>query len=315
MRTRSTVSVWLAIAALACVLGSVACSLVLKTDEEQCQTDADCKARGAGFEKTTCSDNKTCTTTGKKSDAGPAADPRFACADEPLASPDSDRQISFEISYTDFSSGETPTGLAVRLCASTDPTCANPRNSLEGDSVSVDGGGAGYVSPNADGVVKASVEYGFEGFLEMTSGTYAPTYRYTSPPLRENDTLFDQILLRPAEIDFFADLITGTKGSYESAGHALVFVLAEDCQRAALAGVHFTVNVEDDVMVPFYVINTSPTTSVDRTDALGRAGFLNVPEGIVTFTAEMAETGERIGSTSIVVRAGAATTVAVLPSP
>lgn len=293
-----------------CTLLLAACSLVLKSDEQQCTNDADCTARGKGFEKTTCSSSNTCTTSKKTS-----SDPRFACADEPLASPDSDRTVQFEINYTDFSTGNVPSGLAVRLCASTDPTCANARTTLEGEAATVDGGGAGYVSPNADGVVRGSVEYGFEGFLEVASGTYAPTYRYTSPPVRDENTLFDQILLRPAEIEFFADLITGNEGSYEQNGHALVFVLAQDCQRQALAGVRFTVDVEDDAMVPFYVVNTSPTTSVDRTDALGRAGFLNVPEGIVTFTAEMADTGARIGSTSIFVRAGAATTVAVLPSP
>lgn len=290
-----------------------ACSLVLDSNEEQCATDADCKARGKGFEKTTCSSVNTCTTR-KKADAG-ASDPRFACAGKPLASPDGDREVQLEIRYTDFSTGNTPSGLAVRLCATTDPTCANARTSLEGQAATVDGGGAGYVSPNADGVVKGAVEYGFEGFLEVASGTYAPTYRYTSPPVRDDVTQFDQILLRPAEIEFFADLIADTKGAYERNRHALVFVLAQDCQRQALAGVRFTVDVEDDAMVPFYVVNTSPTTSVDRTDALGRAGFLNVPEGIVTFTAETADTAQRIGSTSIFVRAGAVTTVAVLPSP
>ena len=301
--------------AFACASLTAACSLVLKTDEQQCNTDADCKARGKGFEKTTCSSAHTCTTS-KKSDAGTTnVDPRFACADEPLASTDKDRSVRFEINYTDFSTGQTPSGLAVRLCATTDPNCNNARTTLEGESVTVDGGGAGYVSPNADGVVKATVEYGFEGFVEVASGTYAPTYRYTSPPLRDDTTLFDQILLRPAEIGFFADLITGTHGSYESTGHALVFVLAEDCQRQPLAGVHFTVDSDDPLVVPFYVVNTQPTTSVTKTDALGRAGFLNVPEGIVTFTAEMEDTGARIGSTSIFVRAGAATTVAVLPSP
>lgn len=302
-----------ALIVLGCVL-SQSCSLVLSTSEPQCETDADCTARGDAFDDTRCSSDKTCTSkAGGSSSSGSApSDPRFSCADQPLASPDTSREVELEIRYTDFSTGVTPTDIAVRLCASTDPTCANARTSIDGEPAA---GGDGFVTPSSEGLVTARVEYGFEGFLEVATGTYAPTYRYTSPPLREELTLFDQILLRPAEIAFFADLITGDASSYQSEDHALVFVLAQDCQRQPLAGVHFSVDVEDDAMVPFYVVNTSPTTSVSKTDALGRAGFLNVPEGIVTFTAEMDDTKQRIGSTSILVRAGAATTVAVLPSP
>ncbi len=299
--------------ALGSALCTAACSFVLATDEPQCTSDADCRARGKGFEKTTCSKAQTCTTN-KKADAGGASsDPRFACARDPLAS-NNQSDVRFEINYTDYSTGQIPKDLAVRLCASTDPNCDNARSTLEGNAVAVDGGAPGYVAPNA-GAVKATVEYGFEGFLEIVSSTYAPTYRYTSPALRAELTRFDQILLRPTEIGFFADVITGTKDSYESKSHALVFVLAQDCQRQPLSGVHFTVDSDDPLIVPFYIVNTAPTTSASSTDALGRAGFLNVPEGIFSFTAVMEETGERIGTTSIFVRAGAATTVAVLPSP
>lgn len=298
--------VWVA---LGCVLSQSSCSLVLSTDEPQCSIDADCKARGSAFANTTCSNDKTCVTGGGGSSSGGSGDPRFACASESQATPDPSREVGLEIRYTDQATGKAPSDISVRLCASTDPTCANPRDSLEGEASDA---GTGFVSPSSDGVISGSVEYGFEGFLEVASGTYSSTYRYTSPPLREETTLFEQILLRPEAIAFFANELSGT---YESEDHGLVFVLAQDCDRQPLAGVHFTLDEQDDSTVPFYVVNTTPTNSVTKTDALGRGGFLNVPEGIVTFTAEMEDTGERIGSASILVRAGAATTVAVLPSP
>ena len=298
--------------ALGCVLSQAACSLVLSTSEQQCETDADCTARGDAFEQTICSKQKTCVSGSRaSSSSGGTTDPRFACANEAPPSADGDREVSLEVRYIDFSTGAAPADVSARLCASTDPTCANARDSLEGEPSDA---GTGYVEPTGAGVVTAKVEYGFEGFLEVATGTYSPTFRYTSPPLRESETFFEQIVLRPAEIDYFAEILTDN-GSYLSEDHALVFVLAQDCARQPLSGVHFTADVEDDAMVPFYIVNTAPTRGVSKTDALGRAGFLNVPEGIVTFTAEMDDTGERIGSATILVRAGAATTVAVLPSP
>ena len=68
--------------------------------------------------------------------------------------------------------------------------------------------------------------------------------------------------------------------------------------------------------MPFYIIGSTPEIGADKkTDAFGRGGFINVPGGFHTFTAEWADTKKRIGSTRVFVRNGAATTVAVLPSP
>lgn len=287
-----------------CAVLAPSCSVALAVDEYQCERDADCKARGDDFKNTVCSDQRVCVTA--KDDV----DPRFACADEEPASPDTSREVELEIRYTDFTSGTAPSDIAVRLCATTDPTCENPRDTLDGDAAPSELG-AGFVLPSADGVVTGFAEYGFEGFLEVATTTYSQTLRYTSPPLR-GDTLLEQILLRPAEIDYFAGLLGG---SYQRDTHGLVFVLAQDCDRQPLAGVRFTVDTADDETIPFFVINTTPSTNATKTDALGRAGFLNVPDGIALFTAEWEDTGEYIGSTSVIVRKGAATTVAVLPSP
>lgn len=281
---------------------------MLDTSEPQCSSNADCKARGSKFANTICSRENTCVTGNASSSSGGNTDPRFACANEAPPSPDTSRQVELEIRYTDFSTGNSPSDISVRLCANTDPTCANARRSLSGDASDA---GTGYVKPS-NGTVTGTVEYGFEGFLEVATGTYSPTFRYTSPPLKEEHTTFDQLLLRTQEIAFFAQQLGS---EYESSDHGLVFVLAQDCDRQPLSGVRFEADVEDEAMVPFYVNNSTPTTSVDRTDALGRAGFLNAPARIITFTAFMAEGDQRIGSASVLVRAGAATTVAVLPSP
>lgn len=325
MLRRSSAAFFATIGALA--LGSAACSVLFSTNKEQCSTDDDCRARGAGFEGARCSLANVCvrptdpsvpTDAGTDSPAPPgdsAVDP-FACATQPLASPDPSKQVEVAIRYVDFSSGEAPTGVGARLCATSDPTCANPRTTVEGDGP-YDAGpeaGKGYVTLKA-GSVRSPVEFGFEGFFEVRTNVYAPTVRFTSPPLRLPKNDLDQIILRQSEIDYLADLALGKPASYDSVGHGLVFLLANDCNRTPLGGVSFSTTATDAKMVAFYVINTTPSTTETKTDPLGRAGFVNVPPGLHTFTATDAVTKKRLGSARILVRAGVATTVAVLPSP
>jgi WhiB family redox-sensing transcriptional regulator len=50
----------------------------------------------------------------------------WSCASEPLASPDPSRKIDVGIKYTDFTNGQPAVGLAVRLCAQTDPEAFFP---------------------------------------------------------------------------------------------------------------------------------------------------------------------------------------------
>ncbi len=308
-----------------------ACSLLFSTSKEQCKSDDECRARGAGFENTRCSLESLCVA-GPEVDAAPPADAAapdaapdaadaaidpFACATLPAINPDPSRKVDVSIQYLDYTNGIPPTGVGVRLCASTDNQCNNPRNLDAGGPA--DAGpeaGAGFVVPTAEGWVAATVEYGFEGFFEVKSGAYAPTFRYTSPPLRAPKTDFLQLMLRPQEISYLADTALGKPNAYDSVNHALVFVFARDCNNNPLSGVRFTTTALDPLLVPFYIIGSTPEIGADKkTDPLGRAGFINIPPGFHTFTAEWADSGKRIGSTRTLIRAGAATSVAVFPSP
>ncbi|AKV03553.1 hypothetical protein AKJ09_10216 [Labilithrix luteola] len=303
-----------------------ACSLLFSTSDEQCATDADCRQRGAMFASSRCSTDNVCvgaaSTTdldaSTESDAGAdgAEDP-FACANIPAPTPDPTRQVDLTIRYTDFSTGSAPSDTVVRLCAATDTSCDHARTTLVGSGPGDAGpeGGLGFVVPNADGTVTAKVEFGFEGFFEVRSNTYAPTFRSTSPPLRRPKTELEQLLLRPKEIHFLADSALGRSDAYDDVGHGLVFVMARDCNQQPLGGVSFTTSASDPKMQLFYIINSAPSISDTKTDSLGRGGFVNMPPGFHTFTATFADTGKRIGSGHTLVRAGAATTIAIEPSP
>ncbi len=297
----------LCLAALGLALSCGACSLMFPTSQDQCASDSDCAARGANFASLRCSPSRVCV-----------ADDNFACAGSPPASPDPSKTVTVSVRYTDFSTGAPPTNTLVRLCATTDSNCANARGTLEGARAADAGveGGAGWVVPNADGTVSAKVEYGFEGFFETRAPQYPPTYRATSPALTNPQNLLQQLLLRPAEIAFLADSALGKSGLFDAVGHGLVFVLARDCNGALLDGASFTTSAKDPSMKLFYVINSAPSIEDTKTDTFGRGGFLNVPPGLHTFTGYLGEgdSKKRFGSGRVLVRAGAATTIAIAPT-
>jgi hypothetical protein len=307
-------------------LGAGACSVLFAPDTDQCAKDSDCAARGAGFESMRCSADSVCVSSDVvRADAGPdvdaaadsAVDP-FACANLPAPSPDPSKQLDMTLRYTDFSTGAPPQNTLVRLCANTDPTCANARATLVGDGPGDAGpeGGTGWIKTKVDGTVASKVELGFEGFFEAKAPQYPPTFRSTSPALRNPKNEFEQLLLRPAEIKFLADEMLKKPGSYQSGTHGLVFVFARDCNQQPIAGATFTTSAVDPIMQLFYVINSAPSITDTKSDSLGRGGFLNAPPGIHTFSAFMGEGDKkkRIGSARMLVRAGANTTIAVAPS-
>jgi hypothetical protein len=306
----------------ALVVACGACSVLFSTSEDQCATDGDCTARGGAFAAMHCSQDSICVSTtdvastdASTTDAAP--DP-FACATLPAASPDPSKQLDMTMRYTDFSTGSPPVNTLARLCASTDLNCENPRASLEGAGSADAGpeGGTGWVTVNVDGTVRTKIELGFEGFFEVRAPQYPPTFRSTSPALRNPTNDLEQLLLRPAEIKFLADEALGKPGAYHSDTHGLVFVFARDCNQAPIPSASFTTNAEDPLMQLFYIINSAPSIQDTKSDSLGRGGYVNVPPGLHTFSAFLGE-GEakkRVGTARVFVRAGAATTIAVTPS-
>ncbi len=330
---KTSVAIAIALAAV----GSGACSLIFGTDQVQCSTDADCAARGAEFAELRCSADSVCVTAAGGTDGGVDSTPQdaapdvsdaapdtlvdpFSCGMLPAPNPDFTKQLDISMRYTDFSTGKPPLNTVARLCAATDPTCQNPRNTLvgagPGDAGSPEAG-AGWVTVTDGGMVTAKVELGFEGFLEAHDSQYPQTIRSISPALRNPTNEFDQFLLRASEIKILADELTGKPDSYDDVGHGMVFVFARECNNLPIEGASFTTDATDPRLLLFYIINSSPSIVNTKTDSLGRAGYLNAPPGIFTFNGFVGEGANkrRYGSGRVLVRAGANTSVVVMPSP
>lgn len=309
---------------VAVTLASAACSFIYATSDEQCATDDDCRARGAGFETLICSERACIAPPGPLADASTidapivgdadTADGPFSCALLPPPIPDPNRQLDVLMRFTDFTAGAPVTNANVRLCGVADPACGKPRELVgSGPGDAGEEAGTGWVVPTGAGHVTAKVEYGFDGFFEVLSPQYAPTYRFTAPPLRAPSTTFDQLVFTTGEVRFIAELTFG-QGAL-SPEHGLVFVFARDCFQNPIGGASFRTTALDPLLKPFVIINSTPSADEANSDSAGRGGFLNVPEGIHTFIAFYENGTKKLGSARAFVRKGSVTTVGIAPSP
>ena len=123
-------------------LAFTGCSLVVKTDTEQCGATADCAARGADFAGTVCVAH-VCLECGADADctsrdaafASTAcvvnvcqakADPKWGCIGH-VDPPKSGLMIKVAIKVVDLVSTAPVKSATVKLCSKYDPPCNGPR--------------------------------------------------------------------------------------------------------------------------------------------------------------------------------------------
>ena len=215
-----------------------------------------------------------------------------------LAPRDITRPLALAVRYKDVR-GQVPEGVSTLLCDGTDPSCRAPL------AVSAD---------NATGAVTATIYYGFDGFFDLRSpAPFVPTYRVASQPLQSSVT-YEQPLWRAAELDAWADAALGGRNVYDSATHGIVFLSVRDCNQTLLSGIAVTTTAVDPLVRFVVLAPNGQGTPGAVTGEAGALAIVNVPPGLHTFTAEFAGTKKRLGSTRILVRAGAVTALDLLPS-
>lgn len=221
----------------------------------------------------------------------------FGCGNV-VASPDPSRPLALALRYKDVR-GQVPEAVSTLLCNRVDPRCSAP---LEAST------------DKAAGVVTAKVDYGFDGYFDVSSAPFVPTHRVTSQPLQSSVT-FEQTLWRAAELADWADAAVGGRNVFDSAAHGVVFLSVRDCNQRPLSGIAVTTTALDPLMRAVVLAPSGQGTPGAVTGEAGALAIVNVPPGLHTFTAEFAVTKKRLGSTRVLVRAGAVTSVDLLPSP
>ncbi len=295
---------------------TMACSLLLKTSEDQCVTDGDCSGRGAAFAGSRCVES-VCVGVGAPGDAGPDADsvdakpdaaapdanPALTCLGNHPAPKPTVASASATWHFTDLLSSAPVTSVKIRLCPNnSDPTCAAPLATVMPDAT-------GHITFDLD--LRAAA---FNGYIAIDpvvadggpastdpdggrlDDEYVPTrFFYQSVPIfktfTDEEPLFTYGTLRQ-----FASLY-GLKPPDPKLG--ITFVFLQDCQDAFLAGGTADVDERDAGTLSFYFFQNAPSLSAKETDESGNVGFINVPTGARRFSAQIAATHQPFGSVTL----------------
>jgi len=185
------------------------------------------------------------------------------------------------LAVTDIASRAPPEGLQARACSRLDVQCEAPLASATGD----------------DGVgVRMLLPQGFDGFIELTSGSSVPSLYFLSRPLdaEAHESLF---VVSPSGLSALAE-IAGVVLD-EASGHVLS--RAFDCDGAPAEDVRIE---GGQLGVPFSFEGGLPRFGSDVTSSDGLVGYVNVPPGLVFMVGREVSGGRECGATSVLARSG-----------
>ena len=308
---------------------------MLDTDGEQCNTEVDCAKRGGAFANAACV-NRVCVARppDPMSDAGDASeassDPVWGCLGHVVMGTPQSATVKVSVPFWDLIRMVPINDVAMRTCTKLDVTCSRPTQSaVPADSDGIvmldvpalfDGYGQVFSLNNADsGEVDASGDAGDVGDAASEAGDangvpskYVPSLVFFNPPL-VRDTTYNRVpLFVPNDIKVLA-AVQGN--SWDEQHFGMAFVGALDCAGKPAAGVAWEPSITDAMTKRFYYFNGLPDEAAVSTDSTGFAGLLNAPPGTITFTARVQATGQKIGSATMLVRAGVASYTYLAPVP
>jgi hypothetical protein len=314
----------------AAVLGAAAavaaCSLLVPLDDVQCNTAADCTARGPAFAAAACVSNVCTFADGGDAgvapdtavEAAPAVDASGPWGCLQVAPEPSDPGATMQVELIAFDPFQPYTlggavdggtdlqviqatpepGISVQPCAILDPACANP----VAPAVMTDDAGAATLSING----------GFNGFYLMRRSDSFPTLFYPGRLLASEPSVTYPVGMLPYSVAAEIGAAVGvTVSTNPDAGVGHIFGAVFDCTDRHSAGVSFSLNT--DAGTQFYLQNNVPTTAQTQTDVSGVGGWLNVPVGTVTIQLTIAGQTAQLPAYTFFVRPASETLVYVRP--
>jgi len=191
--------------------------------------------------------------------------------------------------------------LNVKLCKASDTTCANP------DATGV---------TSTDGTVQlANVPLNntpYLGYADVTGSSIPETLVYL--PAFGSDPAQTVSIINSLELS----LSGGRFGGPDTGSHGLITGSVADCARQAASGVVITVDPTDtDSASPttvYYVSNAQPVQGATSTVASGQYVITNVPPGDAETVTATNSDGDVTGIYSVVIKAGAVTTIIGVPN-
>ena len=249
---------------------------------------------------TDATDGSDATSDLDSSDAPAGAD--WSCVGSVTLPTPVGTSCSLSMTLSDFATNAGVSGIAVKACAKSDATCANPIA-----SGTTDANGAVTLTDVPLGVS------GFDGYLDASGGGILPTLVYRSIPASKGLAGAHFPVLTSAEASGVATLL----GTSIDATRGHVAGSAVDCSGNWPAGVMLGASTADASTRGFYLVGGAPSATATATDAneSNGGGYLNLPVGTATVTAKVQATGVVSSSVDVQVRAGTMTLVYLFPTP
>lgn len=247
-------------------LASTGCSLVVKTDADQCTENADCAARGPDFAGTVCiahvclecGADADCTARGAEfansacvaNVCQTKVDPKWGCighVDPPMPG----SMVTAGAKILDLVSTEPVKNFTAKLCSKYDPQCSSP------------------LSPPklaADGSATVTVASDFQGYLDVQAPGYLPALVFLDLTAIATNPVI--LLLPTAVID---NLAMGAKVLRDPAA-GIVLGRTVDCEYKPSAGVSVSI-FPSTTETAFYVIGSgvSPGATPPRPSSAPRS--------------------------------------------
>lgn len=268
---------------------SGACSVLVDTDNTQCEQTPDCVA--LGYPSAECVDS-LCV----------AADSTFACRDVPFREPSSDA-LDYSLKVVTLVGQMPYEGLTVKACPNLDATCADPISETTTD---------------AAGDFTIALQEGFRGHLFIpppdTEPDLAPLKAHIFPPPSSDPSVPVRAGLVVTKLEVMAGLAK-LAGRTLEAGTGHLFFTAINCQGLPLEGVTVTPSVQTtETLVAYLGASGQPDLSLVGTGVTGQGAMINVPTGFVTIRG-VHETEGLLFEQSVLVAEDTITSVPIVPSP
>jgi hypothetical protein len=200
----------------------------------------------------------------------------------------------------DFATQKPIPNVTVKVCPPGDATCANP---------------VAMGTTAANGSVLLSLpaaKSGINGFLELSEASYVTTLNFVSDADNVSLFTFGATAITLVSKTAFTQLVGAVGATADpTRGHLAFFT--KDCSRSPAGGVNVTASNTDAQSTAAYFIGAIPSKTATQTDLSGTGYVANVPTGAVTVTGKYGTM--RMGSQTVLVRAGALTTFDVTPTP
>lgn len=260
------------------------CSLIVDADAPQCESNADCAARGPRFADAVC-ESRVCVVS------APPGEHDLACA-APTSSGLPTVNYTFAIQAATSGAAGTATLFRARACQQLDVDCESPV--------------AGPFEVMAGTPYAFPLPQGFSGFFQITGDGVLPALYFLPRPV-----VADTVGWSPTVIskEVLGQLAAAAGTSLDPAS-GVVIASIRDCDGTPIEGA--TVTASEKQVLRYYIVNNLPVLSAMETSAQGAVGFASVPASTIALNG-VSRSGQAFAPVSVRVKSGSLSLVEIRP--